>query len=487
MATQIPLAPPSLASRFYGCWLGKSVGGTLGIPAEGVQERLHLTFYDPVPTEAPPNDDLELQLVWLHLLETTGLNLTQQDFADAWREHIHYMWDEYGRTRWNLRRGVPLPEIGTWENPFHAGMGSPIRSEIWACVAGGSADIAARYAALDASLDHGPEGIAGEVYFAVLQTLVLAGGDVQAALRQAADWIDPRTETARALALVGESYGAGTETWACRDLLIRAHGSDNFTHAPLNVGLTVWALLYGAGDFEKSILLAVNGGYDTDCTGATVGATLGLHLGQDGIPARWVAPIGDGVAVGPGIVGIRAPRTLGELTDRTLALAETLAKSPPVLSVPAPAAGNVRLADLPGTLELRPSDGSPAVLWANGEMPDAAKSAGGAAWQWHAGTEIGRPHHVMALAKDGARLFVDDVLLVDCPPGLPFVPTPHRCPSGSQAAFTPTKAVHAVRLELASSSPVQAASVLLSLPNFHLTAWTNETLLFLPLLEPRAQ
>src|SRR5690606_1158969 len=112
---------------------------------------------------APPNDDLELQLVWLHLVEThPSATLTQSDFAEAWLRHIHYMWDEYGRLRWNLRRGVPVEAVGTFENWFHAGMGSPIRSEIWACLFPGDPDSAAHYSALDASLDHGVEGIAGE-------------------------------------------------------------------------------------------------------------------------------------------------------------------------------------------------------------------------------------------------------------------------------------------------------------------------------------
>ncbi len=88
----------SLNSRLLGCWLGKSIGGTFGLPAEGKMERLNYTFYDPVPTIAPPNDDLELQLVWLHLVEQNKSGeLTAQDFAKAWIENIHYMWDEYGK------------------------------------------------------------------------------------------------------------------------------------------------------------------------------------------------------------------------------------------------------------------------------------------------------------------------------------------------------------------------------------------------------
>lgn len=36
--------------------------------------------------------------------------------------------------------------------------------------------------------------------------------------------------------------------------------------APANVGYVILGLLYGEGDFKKSLLTAVNSGDDTDCT-----------------------------------------------------------------------------------------------------------------------------------------------------------------------------------------------------------------------------
>jgi ADP-ribosylglycohydrolase len=165
----------SMESRVLGCWRGKSAGGTLGLPAEGKTERQAYTFYDPIPTVVPPNDDLELQLVWLDRIENHRGPLTIETIADAWLAHIHYMWDEYGRARWNLRRGVPAALTGVHENPFASGMGSPIRSEIWAIVAAGKPDLAENFARLDSMIDHGSEGIAGEVFFAVLQSLILGG------------------------------------------------------------------------------------------------------------------------------------------------------------------------------------------------------------------------------------------------------------------------------------------------------------------------
>ena len=466
--------PGEFERRIAAGWLGKTVGGTLGLPVEGRMERLSLTFFDPVPTSAPPNDDLELQLVWLHLIETSGPVLTPADFAAAWLRHIHYMWDEYGRCRWNLRRGVPVGAVGSFENPFHSGMGSPIRSEIWACLFPGDASSAAYYAAMDASLDHGMEGIAGEVLFAVMQSSVLAGFPLRDAITTACGFIPPDSETSRAISFVISAHAADQSAWDCWQDLTARHGNENFTHAPLNVALTIWALLYGDGDFEKSILLAANGGYDTDCTAATVGATLGFLHGPDGIPERWSRPLGEEVFVGPGILGLSAPRTLTELTTRTCALRGKLHGQKWDRSFWTRITPSVSLHDLAGTINLTPSRQEYSVAWANGELPVEVKRAGGAHWPWHVASDESRA--IICLAKDGARLFLDGLPILECPPGLAYVPATHRSPEGSRVQFNISQGTHEVRLELNRRDPSQAASVLLAYPNLHLCPWTASEL-----------
>ena len=53
------------------------------------------------------------------------------------------------------------------------------------------------------------------------------------------------------------------------------------------------SLLYGNGDYGKSICMAVETGFDTDCNGATVGSVLGMANGIESIPKDWTEAIND--------------------------------------------------------------------------------------------------------------------------------------------------------------------------------------------------
>lgn len=461
-----------LRSKIYGCWMGKSIGGTLGLPVEGKLGPLSLTYYDPVPTIAPPNDDLELQLVWLDIVEKCDGKLTADDFGQAWLRHIHYMWDEYGRCRWNLRRGVPASEAGLFENHFHAGMGSPIRSEIWACLFINDPESAAYYAGLDASLDHGVEGIAGEVLFAIMQSLVAGGTPLREAIEESLKHLPGSCETAAVVQGVLKDYLGGVEPWESRKRILQKHDNENFTHAPLNVAIAIWALLYGEGDFEKSILLSTNAGYDTDSTAATVGATLGLQCGLEGIPAKWKDPIGDGVYLGPGIRDLPgAAKTLSDLTDQVIASIGKL-ETKSMNEVPWVPAGSVSLDGLPGTVGISSLADGQVIDWSNGEVPVEIKAAGGGEWEWTVSHSDSQ--NIVCLAREGASLYLNGSLLLRCEPGLPYVPATHRCPDGTRVEVTPGVGTHKLRLELDSKASEQDASVILTYPDLHICPWTGE-------------
>jgi hypothetical protein len=55
----------------------------------------------------------------------------------------------------------------------------------------------------------------------------------------------------------------------------------------INGAYVYMGLLYGDGDFWKSMNIAMRCGLDSDCNPSTVGGILGTVLGMQGIPEKW--------------------------------------------------------------------------------------------------------------------------------------------------------------------------------------------------------
>ena len=331
-------------ARVIGCWLGKAVGGTLGMPLEGQDGPLDLDFYDPIPTEMLPNDDLDLQVVWACVLDKMDEpRVDRHLLAQAWLAHVEFPWDEYGVALRNLKNGLKAPLSGSHDNWFSNGMGAPIRSEIWACLAPGNPELAAAYAFEDACVDHAGEGIYGEMFFAALQSLAFVESDSNALLDGALATLPPESLIRRAVEDT-RAWWDETHDWrAVREWILRDYGHENFTDATMNVAFTILGWLAGEGDFSRAICIAVNCGKDTDCTGATVGALMGI-LDPAGIPQKWLEPIGRDLVLSPGIVGLNAPTTLDGFTDLVLRLRERLDGQTPDAQVFTQSATHLKIA-----------------------------------------------------------------------------------------------------------------------------------------------
>lgn len=309
-----------LPDRIFGGWAGKCLAGAIGMPYEGVPRPMTLGKSDIVVQDVP-NDDLELQLVWLTALERHGLELTSEDLARYWTDHIRHGCDEYSIAIRNLHRGIRPPLSGKYDNWFHDGMGAAIRSEIWAMVFAGRTDAAAYYAEQDAVVDHWRDGVWAEIYLAAVESRVIESENIEEALRSAREFIPSDSRLGRAIGLVFKLFDAKVDATAARKEIWNRLWHHNFTDCVMNLGFAIYALLWGGADFINTVLLAVNCGRDTDCTAATCGAILGLAHGTDVIPKSLLARLSSKLRLSPGIASIPGlPCTLDELCERTLAL-----------------------------------------------------------------------------------------------------------------------------------------------------------------------
>ena len=317
-----------LKDKIYGCWAGKNIGGTLGAPFEGKTEMNNISWFVKDPEGNPlPNDDLDLQLLWLCMVEYYGLeHITFRHFGEMWLHAIAGPWGEYSNCRYNCQLGFFPPLSGACENEgLKRSNGAWIRAEIWACLCAGKPDDAIRYAYMDSSCDHVSDGVYAEMFIAAMEAAAFCESDIRKLIEIGLCKIPADCRLAETINLAIKCYDSGKSWQEARTAVVELNEDMGWFQAPANVAFAVIGLLYGEGDFGKSICTAVNCGDDTDCTAATVGALLGIIQGEKALPEKWKAAVGDGIiqhSLNKFSCPFGTPESITELTGRVIRMRE---------------------------------------------------------------------------------------------------------------------------------------------------------------------
>jgi hypothetical protein len=220
-------------------------------------------------------------------------------------------------------------------------MGSPIRSEIWACISPGIPQLAACLAYKDAMLDHaGGEGVYGEMFWAALESAAFVISDPKTLINIGLSMIPISCQISRVTREALWCYENGLDWDKARERISVLFSNPNsydaipntfggYLHPCLSIpnqGFTLIGWLYGK-DFGDKLLKAVNCGYDTDCTGATLGSLLGIIDGVGSIPEKWKKPVGENIVICKFTDISDYPKTVSELTEKTMKAAENFIKN----------------------------------------------------------------------------------------------------------------------------------------------------------------
>jgi hypothetical protein len=116
-AQGVVLNEAEFRDKVLACWLGKNIGGTLGMPFEGKTDVNDLTFYTNLKEGEPAaNDDLDLQILWLKAMEENQARVDAYTLGQYWLKYVPVDWNEYGIGKANLARGLMPPLSGEFGN-----------------------------------------------------------------------------------------------------------------------------------------------------------------------------------------------------------------------------------------------------------------------------------------------------------------------------------------------------------------------------------
>ncbi len=322
---QLNLTDAQLFDRIHGAWLGRAAGCTLGKPVEGwhkdqidsylqFAEALPLDDYLPLVDGHPEglkpsfpdctrggihcmarDDDMDYTILGLHVLERHGPDFTSRNVANTWLSRLpYYLTYTAERAAYrNLVNSLWPPESATHHNPFREWIGAQIRADSWGYAAPGWPEKAAEFAFRDAAVSHVKNGIYGEMFVAAMLAASFVTSDVEEVIRIGLSEIPRNSRLAEAVRNTvkwSKELTGWEQIWA---KINEMYGHYHAVHTINNAALVVMGLMVAQRDYEKSIVLAVRCGWDTDCNGATAGSVCGMMLGCDALPSKWVGVLND--------------------------------------------------------------------------------------------------------------------------------------------------------------------------------------------------
>ena len=358
--------PDTLYDRIYAAWLTRCVGCAMGKPVEGcgmtplpggsgafqhgrsiiegyLKKRGAYPLdnymsqrdvpegwatpkgdsYQETITHMEDDDDIRYTVVGLMVVEARGPDFAWHDLARAWLNllPVAQLVSAEERAIFNfLARGdagaATAAYTRKYRNPFREWIGAQIRVDAFAWVAAGNPELAAEYAYRDASWSHTRNGIYGAMFWAAIQAAAFVESDARRLIAIGLSEIPAACRLAVAVRTqLAWLDGTPSMTWSMMmDQVDAATPGMHPVHAINNTLHCVAAMLFGGVDPIKLPALAVMGGMDTDCNGATVGSIAGAATGFRAMDRRLSDKLNDTAKLN--MVGISS-LAISDLAKRT--------------------------------------------------------------------------------------------------------------------------------------------------------------------------
>jgi ADP-ribosylglycohydrolase len=295
--------------RVYGAWLGGIVGTLFGFPFEGQARNAadHLDHYLRSYSHAPVDDDYYYEMVALYGFERHGIAMTVEQLGEMWKEYQAGTWGSSEQARLALEKGIKAPDTGSpkYNRWFHT-IGPQFSSDLYGMITPGMINLAGSTARQYSHVNGYAEGSDGAVFVAGCISEAFFETDAEKIVRQSASLISPKSNYRKALDQVLTGFSRHDD-WreVAREVEDRWRPDyPQLNNSVANGALVALALLYGQGDYLKSLnmVTAADDYTDADCNGDNVGSIVGAMHGVKAIPAPMVATLHDricGNSMGP--------------------------------------------------------------------------------------------------------------------------------------------------------------------------------------------
>jgi hypothetical protein len=287
----IDISSDELLDHLYGGWAGMIIGGLEGLPHEfkyDAEPRPSLPDFSFLPDGARTDDDNDFELTHLYFMDKEKtLKLPYTRIVEIWKANMNSgIWVANKNARDLMDKGIIPPATGSVEYNKAASynLSGQFCTEAYGMISPGmpktASDLGIWYAHIAVS---GEPIQAAQFWTTLISMNMISQEPIETVIKNALQAVDPESIMVEVVNDALKTYHNNPSDWiSARQALYRRWVIDlkwNGNSTPSNGAMVILALVYGNGDFYRTLQYAMALGLDADCNAATAGAVLGVKCG----------------------------------------------------------------------------------------------------------------------------------------------------------------------------------------------------------------
>ena len=328
------ISTAELKNKIKGGWAGKMIGVSYGAPTEF--RALGTTYEKEIAWE--PNhvnnsiyqDDLYVQMSFMMAMDKYGIDAPAEKFAEFFAHAGYQLWCANVQARKNFFDGIMPPMSG---NPKYSLWADAIDFQIEADYIGfmcpGMPQTSNEICDKIGHIMNYGDGVYGGMFVCALYSEAFFEKDINKIVKNALLAIPVKSGYAQCVQDVIDLHAEYPDDWrAAWKVLNKKWGETDISgplhpfniDAKLNGAFIVMGLLYGNGEFGKTMEISIRCGQDSDCNPSNAAAVIGIRDGYSNIPEKWKS----GIPAIADSVFIFTEYSFNKVVDNTLNYAKQL-------------------------------------------------------------------------------------------------------------------------------------------------------------------
>ena len=295
------ISEAALKNKIAGGWAGKMIGVSFGGPTEfrynGVINNDKIKWNPASLKNSIGEDDLYVQMSFMMTMDEFGIDAPADKFARSFANAGYMLFHANRKARKNIWDGIMPPLSGNPKYSLHADdIDFQIEADYIGFMCPGMPQTANAFCDKIGHIMNYGDGVYGGMFVSALYAAAYFENDIPEIVNTALQSLPEQSQYAQIIRDVVAGYKRNPDDWKTTWHEIQdkwgetdiCGGLDPFNiDAKINGAYIVMGLLYGDGDFEKTVEISTRCGQDSDCNPSNASGVIGILIGYDHIPQKW--------------------------------------------------------------------------------------------------------------------------------------------------------------------------------------------------------